>query len=99
MLNGLLNERSRVCGLSADLIQCQDQRNAAVRSRLFWFAYTNGYTLGRADGIKQIYWNLQDRQRDQQQSPSFKRYEVTIPEHWEDDILVQPAKRTLRIDE
>jgi len=62
-------------------------------------AYTNGYTLGRSDGIKQLYWNLQQQQREGQVPAPVRLYEVTIPEHYEDGVLVQPATRILRIQE
>jgi len=31
-------------------------------------AYTDGYNTGRSDGVKQLYWNLQQQQRVQPQS-------------------------------
>jgi hypothetical protein len=62
-------------------------------------AYTNGYTLGRSDGVKQLYWNLQQQQRSHQDAPSVHLYNVTIPEHFEDGVLVQPETRTLRIQQ
>ena len=63
-------------------------------------AYTNGYNLGRSDGVKTLYWNIQEKQRERQDSTSSVRlYEVTIPEHYEDGLLVQPSKRVLRIAE
>lgn len=62
-------------------------------------AYTNGYTMGRSDGVKQLYWNLQQRQRDRDESPSLQLYNITIPEHYENGVLVQPETRTLRIQE
>ncbi|PWU19875.1 MAG: hypothetical protein C5B50_05445 [Verrucomicrobia bacterium] len=62
-------------------------------------AYTNGYTLGRSDGVKQLYWNLQQQQRERPDATSVRQYQVTIPEHYEDGVLVQPATRILRIQE
>ena len=62
-------------------------------------AFTEGYTLGRAAAVKAYYWNLQDQQRVKADSDSFRLYDVTIPEHWEDGVLVKPTKRTLRIQE
>jgi hypothetical protein len=62
-------------------------------------AYTDGYTQGRGDGVKQLYWNLQDQQRTKEGSESYRLIEVTIPEHWEDGVLVKPTKRIIRIQE
>ena len=62
-------------------------------------AATDGYTRGRSDGVKQLYWNLQSQQRDRTPAPSCRLYEVTIPEHWEDGVLVKPTTRVLRINE
>ena len=62
-------------------------------------AYSNGYTLGRSDGVKQLYWNLQDQQRARSEEENVRLYEVTIPEHWEDGVLVRPTKRLIRIQE
>ena len=62
-------------------------------------AYGSGYTLGRSDGVKQLYWNLQDQQRADPQEERFRLYEVTIPEHLEDGVLVQPTRRVIRIQE
>lgn len=62
-------------------------------------AYTNGYTQGRSDGVKGRYWNLQDQQRTQEGSASYRLIEVTIPEHWEDGVLLKPTKRIIRIQE
>lgn len=62
-------------------------------------AYTNGYTLGRSDGVKQLYWNLQQQQCAQPGEDRFSLYEVTVPEHWEDGALVKPTKRLIRIQE
>ena len=60
-------------------------------------AYTNGYTQGRSDGVKQLYWNLQQQQRAQPEPAPVGLYEVTIPARVEDGILLQPATRILRI--
>jgi hypothetical protein len=62
-------------------------------------AYADGYTQGRSDGVKKLYWNLQDQQRERPSTDSYRLYEVTIPEHSEDGVLLQPAKRVLRINE
>jgi hypothetical protein len=71
----------------------------AFKSHAEQSAFTNGYTLGRSDGVKQLYWNLQARQRDQSNAESYRLYEVTIPQHYEDGILLQPSTRILRIQE
>ena len=60
---------------------------------------TDDYIRGRSDGVKQVYWNLQDHQRTKAAPESYRLYEVTIPEHWEDGVLVAPAQRVLRIQE
>ena len=57
------------------------------------------YLRGRSDGVKQLYWNLQDQQRQKATGESYGLYEVTIPEHWEDGVLVKPTKRVIRIQE
>ena len=62
-------------------------------------AYNEGFVLGRATGVKSLYWNLQDQQRTKAAADSFRLYEVTIPEHWEDGTLVKPTTRVLRIQE
>lgn len=71
----------------------------ALKSRSEKNAYGQGYTQGRSDGVKQTYWNLQARQRERAPAESYRRYEITIPEHWEEGVLVQPAQRVLRINE
>ena len=60
---------------------------------------TDDYLHGRSDGVKQLYWNLQDQQRTKSAAESYQLYEVTIPEHWENGVLVKPTKRILRIQE
>ena len=60
---------------------------------------TDDYLHGRSDGVKQLYWNLQDQQRTKSTAESYQLYEVTIPEHWENGVLVKPTKRVLRIQE
>ena len=62
-------------------------------------AYTDGYTQGRSDGVKKLYWNLQDQQRERPATDSYRLYDITIPEHSEDGILLQPTQRVLRINE
>jgi hypothetical protein len=62
-------------------------------------AYGQGYTQGRSDGVKQLYWNLQDRQRERAPAETYRLYPVTIPAHYEDGVLVQPTQRALRINE
>ncbi len=62
-------------------------------------AYTDGYTEGRANGVKQLYWNLQDQQRGKAEAESYRLYEITIPEHWEDGVLVKPSTRIIRIQQ
>lgn len=62
-------------------------------------AYGEGYTMGRSTGVKQLYWNLQDQQRLKADSESYRLYEVTVPEHWEDGVLVKPTRRIIRIQE
>lgn len=62
-------------------------------------AYTDGYSLGRSDGVKQLYWSFQDRQRATAPSDSYRLYDVTIPERWEDGVLLKPSRRVLRINE
>lgn len=60
---------------------------------------SDDYLRGRSDAIKSTYWRLQDQQRLQPDSESYRLYDVTIPEHWEDGVLVKPTRRTLRIQE
>jgi len=62
-------------------------------------AYSDGYTRGRSDSIKTLYWNLQDQQRTQADRESYRLIEVIIPEHWENGILLEPTHRTIRIQE
>jgi hypothetical protein len=71
----------------------------ALKTRSEKNAYTNGYTLGRSDGVKTLYWNLQQQQREHQNQAPVRLYDVTVPEHFEDGVLVQPVKRTIRIEE
>ncbi len=60
---------------------------------------TDDYLRGRSDAVKGTYWNLQDQQRTKAASESYRLYELTIPEHSEDGVLVRPTKRVLRIQE
>jgi hypothetical protein len=62
-------------------------------------AFEEGYTVGRSDGIKKIYWSLQDQQRSSATGESYQVIEVTIPEHWENGVLVKQTKRLIRIME
>lgn len=71
----------------------------AYQSRNERNAYTSGYTVGRSDGVKQLYWNLQDEQRQRPETDTVRLQEVIIPEHYEDGVLVQPSRRVLRITE
>ena len=71
----------------------------ALKSQSQKNAYRQGYTLGRSDGVKQLYWNLQNQQRERAPAESYRLYEITIPEHWEDGVLLKPSKRVLRINE
>jgi hypothetical protein len=57
------------------------------------------YQKGRSDGVKTIYWNLQDKQRTKPPEARYGNYEVIIPEHWENGALVKPSSRVLRIQE
>jgi hypothetical protein len=60
---------------------------------------TPDYLRGRSDGAKKFYWNLQDQQRSKAPAESYRLYEVTIPEHWENGVLVERSQRVLRIQE
>jgi hypothetical protein len=60
---------------------------------------TDDYLRGRSDGVKQLYWNLQEQQRMKAAAESYQLYEVNIPEHWENGVLVKPTQRVLRINE
>ena len=60
---------------------------------------TDDYLQGRSDGIKGIYRNLQEQQRTKAATESYQLYDVTIPEHWENGVLLKPTQRTLRIQE
>lgn len=71
----------------------------ALTSRSEKTAYTDGFNQGRSDGVKRLYWNLQDQQRTKDSAGSFRLLEVDIPEHWEDGVLVKPTKRIIRIQE
>lgn len=71
----------------------------ALRSRTERNAYTDGYTTGRADGVKRLYWGLQNQQQSQPEPAAVQTYEVTIPEHFEDGVLVQRSTRVIRIQE
>lgn len=62
-------------------------------------AKTEGYNLGRSDGVKQLYWDLQRQQRQPAPTETYRLYEVTIPEHWEDGVLIKPSTHVLRINE
>jgi hypothetical protein len=62
-------------------------------------AYIDGYTRGRGDSVKSMYWQLVDHQRTRESSDSFRSIPVTIPEHVEDGVLVKPSTRILRIQE
>lgn len=62
-------------------------------------AFSSGYTQGRSDGVKQLYWNLQEQQRADPTEERVSLYEVTIPEHWEEGLLVQPTRRLIRIQQ
>lgn len=62
-------------------------------------AYGTGYVQGRSDGVKQLYWNLQEQQSAEPEEERVRLYEVTIPEHTEDGALVKPTKRLIRIQE
>ncbi|MCP5523233.1 MAG: hypothetical protein H7A46_16990 [Verrucomicrobiales bacterium] len=60
-------------------------------------AFVSGYNLGRSDGVKDLYWHLQDQQRAADAAPSYLFPEVTIPAHSENGVLLEPSTRTLRI--
>lgn len=62
-------------------------------------AYLDGYTRGRGDSVKSLYWQLVDGQRTQESATSHRLIPVTIPEHVEDGVLVKPSTRILRIQE
>ena len=60
---------------------------------------TDDYLHGRSDAMKWVHKNLQDQQHTKAAAESYQLYEVTIPEHWENGVLVKPTKRILRIQE
>lgn len=60
-------------------------------------AYASGYNLGRSDGVKDLYWNLQDQQRAKGDQTGYRLEEVTLPARWEDGVLLQPSTRTIRM--
>ena len=60
---------------------------------------TDDYLRGRSDAAKKVYRELQDRQRTSASGEAYRLYEVTIPEHWENGVLVKPTQRVLRINE
>jgi hypothetical protein len=62
-------------------------------------AYLEGYVKGRGDSVKSLYWHLVAQQRTPNRPERFRLYEVTIPEHVEDGVIVKPATRVLRIQE
>jgi len=62
-------------------------------------AYFDGYTRGRGDTVKSVYWRLVDQQRTRESSESYRLIPVTIPEHVEEGVLVKPTTRILRIQE
>ena len=74
-------------------------QTAADAPRLRGGAYAEGYTAGRSNGIKQIYRNLQDQQREAPERDGVRLYEVDIPEHSENGVLLKPAKRVIAIQE
>jgi hypothetical protein len=78
---------------------CPAPGDSAFKSKGEKKAYNEGYNNGRSDGLKRFYWKLQDQQRERQDQESFRTYDVVIPEHWENGILVQPSRRTIRIQE
>ncbi|MGE3311206.1 MAG: hypothetical protein AB7O66_14655 [Limisphaerales bacterium] len=62
-------------------------------------AYLEGYTRGRGDSVKSLYWQLVDHQRTREPATSHRLIPVTIPEHVEDGVLVKPSTRILRIQD
>lgn len=62
-------------------------------------SYNQGYERGRGETAKTLYWNLADQQRNPRTTESFRLYEVTIPEHVEDGVVVKPSTRIIRIQE
>lgn len=71
----------------------------AWKSRSEKNAYSDGYTRGSGDSVKTLYWHLQDQQRTKADRESYRLFEVVIPEHWENEILLEPTRRTIRIQE
>ena len=57
-------------------------------------AYTRGFEKGRSDGVKQLYWNLQDLQRNP--TGPAREFEVVVPEHRDGGVLFKETKQTVR---
>lgn len=62
-------------------------------------AFTTGYQLGRSDGVKELYWNLQEQQRARETEASHRLLEIPQPARVEGEVLLEPSTRTLRIQE
>ena len=60
---------------------------------------TDDYLRGRGDGVKGIYWKLQEQQRTKAAAESYQLHDITIPEHWENGVLLKPTQRVLRIND
>lgn len=62
-------------------------------------SYLRGYERGQGAAVKATYWRLVEGQKEGQSAPSYRLYEVEIPEHYEDGVLVKSSRRTIRIEE
>jgi len=71
----------------------------ALYSRSQKKAYNDGYIQGSGNTVRQLYWKLQDQQQIKPDQESYRLYQVTIPEHYENGVLVKPTTRIIRIQE
>ena len=65
----------------------------ALKTRGERQALDRGFIKGRSDGIKEIYWNLQEEQRNA--IGATQTFEVNIPEHRTGGVLLKPTPKTI----
>jgi len=71
----------------------------AWKTRTEQNAFQEGYTRGRADAAKTLYWRLQRQQEPGEDAPRYRRLTITIPAHREGDVLYETQTRTILIAE
>lgn len=65
-------------------------------------AYTSGFDKGRSDAVKQQYWVMVNQQKAMEGDlfdENFSLFDIPLPEHTSDGVLLNPTMKTLRIDE